>query len=861
MTEPRVPDETPTPDGPYRFRECLGRGGMGEVWRAEDTRLGRTVAIKRLRRGDSESHERRTRLQREARAVARLNHPAIVQIYDLFEDGGDDYLVFEFLAGGTLAERLVREGPLSRSALLTLGIALAEGLAVAHEAGVIHRDLKTENILLTCDGQAKIADFGIARAPGDGEAVLTAPATALGTSRAMSPEQARGAPVDARSDLFSLGVLLFEAATGRSPFRAGNALATLRRVIEDTPPPLLDLAPQVGPELSALVAYLLQKEVNLRPRSARQVATALRALAGGTGTFAGDGTAEATILGDLALSPNPDASASALGTAPWRRVGRSLGLAGLLALALWLAAGRLAPPREARVIVVAPPQVTGEAAPLLADAVRASLLSSLTGFRDLAVLDPGRAAPGTAAELLRAWAADEVVTTELHCRPRDCTVQLSRVASPDAALRWTRSFDLPREDLAIATTATETYARAGFVDARLRSDWLPVTLSAEQIATYLTLARRLDELAQHPDSALELATRDLAEAAPEFVGALMLDAEVARLRFYQSRSPRDLARARARLDAALAQAPSDPRILSARFLVALAAGDLPAAEGELTALAAAAPGDLAVEDRRADLLEARGEAAAALAVLRAAGERRPDWRRLANLARMEMHLGQPAAAREHLRAILHRMPGNVQARSDLARLELLEGDLERAVALYRELAGDADNPVDRSNLALALLLSGHFEAARDDFARVYRSEPENSFFALNLADAEALVGNGPSAEGLYRRVAAATAETSPDDWQVGTVRAQALAHLGRPREAVAALQKALAAAPDDNQAAFEAALVFTLVGDRASALVQVERAIAAGYGERWFRLPWFDSWRGDGEFEALLTPRRGSSGG
>lgn len=263
--------------GPYRVIRRLGVGGMGEVLLAHDDRLDRLVAIKRLHDDHAATPERRERFRREAKIAARLNHPAIVQIHDVLQQGAFDYLIMEYVEGRTLRARC-DAGPMTVSEVLGIAHQIALGMAAAHDLGVIHRDLKAENILLTAAGRAKITDFGIAKLRG--EDTITAKGAVVGTFRAMSPEQALGHAIDHRSDLFSFGILLYEVLAGVSPFRADTPFLTVQRLVRDDPQPITELVPSIPSGLASLIHQLLAKEPMLRPRDFHEVADALIELAG-----------------------------------------------------------------------------------------------------------------------------------------------------------------------------------------------------------------------------------------------------------------------------------------------------------------------------------------------------------------------------------------------------------------------------------------------------------------------------------------------------------------------------------------------------------------------------------------------------
>ena len=287
--------------GPYEILSPLGAGGMGEVYEAKDTRLGRTVAIKVLPEGLAENPERRARFEREARTVSQLTHPHVCTLYDVGEEEGLHFLVMEHLEGETLAERLDR-GALPLEETLRYGAQIGEALHAAHRRGVIHRDLKPANVMLTKDG-VKLLDFGLARmAAGAGEAVadlptmtmreegaLTDEGTVLGTFPYMSPEQVEGGQADARSDIFALGAVLYEMTTGRRAFTGESAASVMASILRAEPEPLSQVEPVSPPIFDHLVSRCLAKDPEERWQSAKDVAAELRWIAG-AGSRAGVAT-------------------------------------------------------------------------------------------------------------------------------------------------------------------------------------------------------------------------------------------------------------------------------------------------------------------------------------------------------------------------------------------------------------------------------------------------------------------------------------------------------------------------------------------------------------------------------------------
>ncbi len=327
----------------YELTHLIARGGMAQVFRARDRLLDRPVAIKVLFPELSVDQAFVERFRREAQAAANLSHPNIVPVFDWGEDGGTYFIVMEFIDGQPLSAVLRATGPMPPARVADIGVHVAAALAFAHRHGVIHRDVKPGNVLITDEGQVKVTDFGIARAVNTEES-LTQTGAVMGTATYFSPEQAEGIGVDSRSDIYSLGVVMYEMVAGRPPFLGETPVAVASKHVRDQPPPLRDLAPGVPPALEAVIMKAMAKSADQRyasaddlradlvrfseglPVTAAEVAatTGLAAVAATTGATAAVGT-RAVPLADTSLYGDEDAEEAE------RRIpgpGRDLGLVG-----------------------------------------------------------------------------------------------------------------------------------------------------------------------------------------------------------------------------------------------------------------------------------------------------------------------------------------------------------------------------------------------------------------------------------------------------------------------------------------------------------------------------------------------------
>ncbi len=260
----------------YQIVDELGRGSMGVVHRAHDPQIDRLIALKALRHDRVTSEVFVQRFLKEAKAIGRLSHPNIVTVYDVGRDHGSIYIAMEFLEGTPLNE-VIQEKRLTLEEIVDLGVQLAEALDYAHQKGIVHRDIKPTNIIITPDGRAKITDFGIARIEDPSATQQTQAGEILGTPVYMSPEQVMGRPVDGRSDLYSLGVILYELSTQKRPFRGNSIAAIFRAITQDTPAAPATTDPSISRKLSDLVMKSLNKRPDKRLQTGKAMAEALKA--------------------------------------------------------------------------------------------------------------------------------------------------------------------------------------------------------------------------------------------------------------------------------------------------------------------------------------------------------------------------------------------------------------------------------------------------------------------------------------------------------------------------------------------------------------------------------------------------------
>jgi TolB-like protein len=672
--------------GPYEILSPLGAGGMGEVYRARDARLGRDVAVKVLPEELARDPDRLRRFEQEARAAGALNHPNVLVVYDTGTHAGASYLVLELLEGETLRERL-RDGPLPLPKAVDHGVQIARGLAAAHDRGIVHRDLKPENLFVTRDGQVKILDFGLAKLAPPAAGGLaseaptrTSPGIVLGTAGYMAPEQVRGEEVGPAADVFALGAVLYEMLSGRRAFQRDTGVQTLNAILVEEPPPLAARTRDLPPALERIVRHCLEKRPEDRFQSTRDLAFDLSA----------------------ALEADGPARAPASSSARWILAVVPLSIV-ILALAGTLALWRTRAPRAVvgggnrirlSTLAVLPFQSLGvdQQASFLSLALPDEIVTALSHVPDLAVRPFASSRKYTAADVDppavgRGLGVDGIVTGHYLREGDQLRVTLELIDAEKNSVLWRDSVTAGAQDLIALQQQIANRLEQGLLPAlgaRSASVEPSRPRNAEAYDLFLRSAAASTDVAPNLEAIrmLERAVGLDATYAPAWVA-------LARRYYYDAEYAAGAQPARARALAAVHRASAlDPQLtdaVSTAVILRTEAGDLPGAYQEAARLLAARPDaaeahySLSYVLRYAGLLdEAAGECDRAMAF----DPKNLRWR---SCSIVFMNLGRHDRARE----FMNLAAGSEWFAGVSAGLLLREDKPAEAMRLLRS---DAPNP-------------------------------------------------------------------------------------------------------------------------------------------------------------------------
>ena len=821
--------------GPYEVIRQLGAGGMGVVWLAEDTRLNRKVALKTVKSAEADTTEGRQRLMREARAAAALNHPHIATVHDVLDVDGKVIVVFEYVEGDSLAERLQR-GQLTINETVEIAWQLADALAAAHAQGVIHRDLKPGNVVLGADGRAKVLDFGIARlVPAGGDMSASMPGTIgvglVGTPGYAAPEQYLSRNVDGRADLYALGVMIYEMIVGRRPFGGQDAVALATSVLRDQAPKLSGNANvAVPPRLEALVARLLDRDPHKRPASGDEVLV------------------ELSPLRDIESSPLARRTIQLRRRVPASAIVAGIALTAIvIALALRLQLNATRPGDESPVVAVLPlSNMSGDTAnDYLGAGLAESLITSLASAPNVTVLsrsavDESRQQNPDRASFVRALDATYLVTGSVQAVGDLLRVTLN-LERPDASVAWGRTVEGPTRNLfalqsqlanALAEALNEQTPAAEPVNPAAPS----TTSEPAQIAYWKARAHfDRQDLAGNVQAALKEFENAVA-LDPKFAIAYAGLAEAQWAIYLQTNDRQWAQRAVESTQTAVKLEPDRPSVLYTAALTYFRGGRYDDSLKEVERA-------LVLQPTYEDAIRLR---ARALVRLGRIDEGLTEFNRVAAIRpnsvslHTDMGLALYGASRyaDALRSFEKAIALSPSSSVSLARAgaaSQMLGDNTKALEYYERANAIQPRAETFSSMGTIYYSHGDFAKAAAAYEGAVLIRPLGAITHRNLGDAYARLGRKEDALRVYRqavKLAEGEVAVSPGDARAIARLAVYYAKAGDDAAARRRLAEAEKLAPVDEQVKLRAAVVHALAGRTTPALDAIERAMARGIAAR-----------------------------
>ncbi|MGL6159058.1 protein kinase domain-containing protein [Microbulbifer sp.] len=841
-------EQSPFYIGRYLVTGRLGSGGMGVVYLATDERLGRQVAIKRLVKNPSSSSAH-LRIRQEALLLAQLNHSNIVQIYDVVEERDDVALVMEYVDGCSLThwQRERNPGLIQKVRLLKQ---ICSGLSRAHSVGIIHRDLKTDNILIDSDNTAKIGDFGIAknwRETSD----LTREQHIAGSWGAMSPEQAQGKPLDNRSDLFSLGVLAYQLLCGQNPFgHCESPYVLVDRIVNSQHPPASKLNPELPGALSQLLDRLLAKDPAQRPLNAASVVAELEAIAvslenRGSG-FSGSRTVTITVEDYHRRKQQ--------GGGKYRKfiaaTAASLLMGGAIALFAYTQHTS-----EGKYIALVSPMDNPEApreVRLLTGSVMNALAEALSDRRGLYLV------PVSESQRLRGLPLRKQAQTlntqlllnpEISCDTSFCDLSLEVIDAQNFSVVANRSISVSLDSY--LGSFEKTFQQVGYLlpDHPSRQQRPQYEIAEEDYKRYL-------ELAEYPFDERNIATyletlEELQQKAPYFPHIYELYSEQAFKDRYHNLNMESVDRLRQFLSKAPPQIANTPEIISARLIQAQTEADWQEADRQLQRLKPAIADEASFYHRKAIYLHLRGEYQQALEASNRSLEHRTSTNYLVQKAMALSFLGDMKSARPVLRQALEIDDTYIDAISLLAANDLDMGNTAEVVHLLTSVDRQLLSPLDTYNLCTAQYLEKNFAEADPCFEELLQINPDDTEPLLFRAEMARAQGRESLARELTEQAVQKT--LTREGWENKLILALAYAQMGRHQQAVETLIKVRRQARDDTYVNHIRAQIYITTGDLVSAEAHIRRTLELGQSPIWYHTSRFAKICTHGGFADLRT--------
>jgi serine/threonine-protein kinase len=855
----------------YEILEKLGEGGMGEVWLARDTRLDREVAIKVLSPEVAADPERLERFRREAKAVAALNHPNIITIHSVEEDGDVPFFTMEYVEGETLSRIIPKEG-LDPGRFLDLAIPIADAVSAAHDSGITHRDLKPGNIMVSGRGQLKVLDFGLAKVSREESKkvhsdshleteFLTTEGQVLGTTPYMSPEQLKGKPVDQRSDIFSLGTILYAMATGKHPFLADSSAEVISSILSHHPPEVSNIKDGLPDYLSGVINRCLEKDPEDRYPSARGLEDDLVKLREGI-----HGSGPQTVV----ISDSNKAGRRSIWVPRW-----ALGVVALAAIVIAgaLMIGRIGskPLAPLRTLAVMPfANLTGDAElDSLAEGMSAGLLNRLREQEGLQLMGRSEArsvrerSPGDLAE---EFGVGSVVGGDIlkEASRLECTVSLTDTAT--GLVLWSHTYTAPSAEI-FGLQRVMAGDLATFLSIPLSEDdrrrFARGSQGADQAFDFYVTGRRfLDSVDEFrgPDAATEN-FRQALRLNPDFALAHAGLSEALWEIYLRDLDRAALEEAEGHAKKARAIDPEMPEAGLALARVYRTTGRHDDALKEVEAVLADHPRADLVQRELSRNYERAGDLVNAEQALRAAASLRPgDWINWNVLGNFLADAGKYEEARDaYVQAAEVAPPDVVMPREKLATYNLQVGEIDTAIEIYESLPKPIRSPRLASNLATAYFFSEHperWQRAEENYLLAVRLSPQDPMYQTNLGDLYQRLERPDEAQERYRLACELLEGWVADDPD----NPESLSNLAfysaksndcaRAMTLVPELEELL---PDTGPNAHMLAYINALCGEGDAAIEALTRAIALGESTQLIRQEdEFRSLRGRPDFQALV---------